>query len=82
MIIFEKNGAVFLFNFHHTNSIPNYKFRVPEKGKYRVVLNSDSKQFGGHGRIDEDVVFETFEEDGNVMLQVYLPNRTAFVLTR
>jgi len=82
VIIFEKNGVVFIFNFHHTNSIPNYKFKVPQEGKYQVVLNSDSKQFGGHGRIDEEMTFETFEEDGNVMLQVYLPNRTAFVLTR
>ena len=80
VIIFEKNEAVFLFNFHHTNSIPNYKFKVPKKGKYQVALNSDNKKFGGHDRIDESLVFETFEENGNVMLQVYLPNRTAFVL--
>ena len=82
MIIFEKNNLVFLFNFHPVNSIPNYKFRIPQKGKYQIVLNSDHEKFGGHGRIDESIVFESFEEAGNSHLQVYLPNRTAFVLMK
>ncbi len=81
VIIFEKNGFVFLFNFHAVNSIPNYKFPAPKKGKYQIVLNSDNKKFGGHDRIDETVTYESFEENGREMLQVYLPNRTAFVLT-
>ncbi len=82
VIIFEKKDFIFLFNFHAKNSIPNYKFNVPSKGKYKTVLNSDNKKFGGHDRIDEKVTFESFEENGNVLLQVYLPNRTAFVLKK
>ncbi|MEM6963633.1 MAG: alpha amylase C-terminal domain-containing protein [Bacteroidota bacterium] len=80
VIIFEKKGFIFLFNFHATHSIPNYKFRVPTKGQYKIVLNSDNEDFGGHHRIDENVTFQSFEENGNEMLQVYLTSRTALVL--
>jgi 1,4-alpha-glucan branching enzyme len=80
VMIFEKKGLVFLFNFHPVNSIPNYKFPAPQKGKYQIVLNSDDKNFGGHDRLDESIIYESFEENGSEMLQVYLPNRTAFIM--
>ncbi|MFK7772629.1 MAG: alpha-amylase family glycosyl hydrolase [Saprospiraceae bacterium] len=80
VMIFEKIGFVFLFNFHPENSIPNYKFSAPQKGKYQMVLNSDDKTFGGHDRVDASIIYETFEEEDGEMLQVYLPNRMAFVL--
>jgi 1,4-alpha-glucan branching enzyme len=41
VIIFERNNMIFIFNFSISNSIFGYRFKVPEKGTYRVILNSD-----------------------------------------
>lgn len=82
VMIFEKKGFVFLFNFHPVNSIANYKFTLSQSGHYQIVLNSDAKLFGGHDRIDEMVIYESFRENKNEMLQVYLPHRTAFILRK
>ena len=80
VIIFERGNYIFAFNFHAHNAIPDYQFGIPNHGKYQIVLNSDAKNFGGHGRIDESVIFESFESHGHPNLSIYLPNRTALVL--
>ncbi|MEQ8925181.1 MAG: alpha amylase C-terminal domain-containing protein [Fulvivirga sp.] len=82
VLIFERGNLIFVFNFSPTNSIPDYKFWVPKKGKYTYLLNSDDVQFGGHGRVDEDVVHESFQENGENYLSIYAVNRTAFVFKR
>ncbi|HAP59892.1 MAG TPA: 1,4-alpha-glucan-branching enzyme, partial [Cytophagales bacterium] len=81
-IVAERGNLIFIWNFHPSNAIPDYKFYVPQAGQYRIILNSDAPQFGGHNRIDESQVFETFEEDGVNKLSVYNTNRTALVLER
>ncbi len=91
IIIFERANLIFVFNFHITNAIPNYKFWLPEAGKYQVVLNSDEEQFGGFGRIKSDTeyftIVETTEIDeetsitGNY-LHIYIPNRTVLVFKK
>lgn len=83
-IIFEKAELVFLFNFHPTGSIPGYEFEVPNSGKYKIILNTDNVAFGGHGRIDEEIYYETYSynESTKPMLRVYFTNRTAIVLKR
>ncbi|MFY0654268.1 MAG: alpha amylase C-terminal domain-containing protein [Cyclobacteriaceae bacterium] len=80
-IIFERNNLIFLFNFHHDSSIPNYEFTVPKAGKYEAILISDDTQYGGHGRIDSEVTYTSKKaEDGSNNLSVYMTSRTAFVL--
>lgn len=81
-LIFEKGGIIFLFNLHTTGSIPGYEFAVPHKGKYKIIFNSDNVSFGGYGRIDEDVLYETYNsvENDNPMLRIYFTNRTAIAL--
>lgn len=83
-IVFERNGLVFVFNWHPSHSITDYMFAVPEPGKYKVILNSDNGQFGGLGRIDESVEhFTYFDGIFNVhRLKIYITNRTAIVLKR
>jgi len=78
-LIFKRGELVFIFNFHHHNSIPDYKFYVPEEGTYEIILNSDDKVFGGHDRIDTTVSYTTDDEKH---LQMYITNRTALVLRR
>ena len=81
-IVFEKNGLVFVFNFHVNHSQPDYEFTVREPGDYQIILNTDSPEYGGHGRVEEDTVFITqySEEDKTHRLKIYNTNRTALVL--
>ena len=79
VIIFEKNQLVFIFNFSPTNSIFNYQFKAPQKGTYRILLDSDKKSFGGFGRVDESIDYPT---DENQLISIYLTNRTALILSK
>ena len=81
-LVFEKNGLIFIFNFHPSHSVPDYKFQVPEPGDYQVVLNTDNASFGGENRIDENQKHITLynEQQGTHWLQVYNTNRTAQIL--
>jgi 1,4-alpha-glucan branching enzyme len=82
-IVFERNHLIFLFNWHISNSIADYEFYVPQGGEYKIILNSDSLEFGGHGRIDESVTYHTFEKGDNThYLKIYNTNRTALVLKK
>jgi 1,4-alpha-glucan branching enzyme len=79
VIAFERSNLIFLFNFSTENSIFDYKFWVPEVGTYRIILNSDRKEFGGFERVDDSLEYPT---DENQFLRVYLTNRTALVLKK
>jgi 1,4-alpha-glucan branching enzyme len=89
VLVFERNGLLFIFNLHPTNSYPDFKVGVETPGVYKIVLNSDDKQFGGHGRISNvdaegnDLQFFTHNErwnDRSNALFTYIPSRTALVL--
>lgn len=81
-IVFARNGLIFLFNFHPFNSMPGYQFTVPNAGNYQIVLNSDSTYFGGHGRIDESILYPArYNKQLQCwQLSIYNTNRTAIVL--
>jgi len=83
-IVFERNHLIFLFNFHINHSIEGYEFRVPNTGEYQIILNSDDPNFGGHGRIDESITYQTYQKDNDPSwyLKIYNTNRTALVLKR
>lgn len=79
VIIFERNKLIFIFNFSTNKSIFDYKFWAPEKGTYRIILNSDRKEFGGFDRVDDSIDYPT-DEYQNV--SIYLTNRTALVMKK
>lgn len=81
--MFERGGLLWIFNMHPTASYADYRVGTNTGGRLRVVLNSDSPAYMGHGRVDEKVVHHTTKEswDGrDNWVQVYVPNRTAIVL--
>lgn len=89
VLVFERNGLLFIFNFNSTQSFPDYKVGVETPGVYQIVLNSDDPKFGGHGRIEEvtstgeKLQFFTNNDPWNNRansLFVYIPSRTAIVL--
>ena len=79
VIAFERNNLVFIFNFSTVNSIFGYKFYAPAKGEYRIILNSDRKEFGGFDRVDESIDYPTNHDQ---QLSIYLTNRTALVMKK
>ncbi len=81
-VIFERNNLIFLFNFHKSNSIPDYRFKVPSEGKYRIIINTDNGKFGGFDRVDEIMTYPAVCLFGDYFLSVYLPNRVAMVLEK
>ncbi|CAK8689223.1 unnamed protein product [Clavelina lepadiformis] len=85
VFIFERNGVLFLFNFHPTKSFTGYRVGVGQPGKYKIVLDSDDPFFGGHDRNDRSVEFFTnnIPWDGRQQsLMVYLPCRSAMLMAK
>ncbi|ODA77479.1 hypothetical protein RJ55_07108 [Drechmeria coniospora] len=83
VIVFERAGLVFIFNFHPSESFKDYRIGIETAGTYRVVLNSDAKDAGGFSRIDENTRFFTTPMEWNGRknwTHIYIPTRTALVL--
>ncbi|XP_062872486.1 1,4-alpha-glucan-branching enzyme isoform X3 [Trichomycterus rosablanca] len=57
VIVFERGNVIFVFNFHPTNSYSDYRVAVGPAGKYKIKLDSDGVQYGGHGRLDHNTEF-------------------------
>lgn len=86
VIVFERAGLLFVFNFHPTNSFTDYRVGVDVPGTYKIVLDTDSEEFGGFARVDHEktrCLTTPFEWNNRKnYLQLYIPNRTALVLAR
>ena len=83
VLIFERGGLVFIFNFHVEGSVADYQLPVPQAGRYRVLLNSDRSEFGGFNRLDDSLLYDTLGGGGTAtapQLRLYLTTRTALVL--
>ena len=82
VIVFERAGLLWIFNFHPSKSFADYRVGIEPSGTYRVILNTDSTEYGGFARIDENTRYFTtdFAWNGRKnFLQVYIPTRTAIV---
>ena len=82
VIVCERNNLVFVFNFHPEKSIPDYRFKVDHAGKYAIISNSDHKDFGGFGRVDDEMSYPTVTLFGEHFLSIYVPSRTSLVLRK
>jgi 1,4-alpha-glucan branching enzyme len=85
VMAYKKGGLTFLFNFHPTNSFKEYGVPVDSIGKYKVIFDSDRKEFGGHSRISSDIVYETrnLPDKGNSDgIIIYLPAKTVLILKK
>ncbi|KAL4991230.1 1,4-alpha-glucan-branching enzyme [Aspergillus falconensis] len=83
VLVFERAGLLWIFNFHPTESFTDYRVGVERAGTYRVVLDTDDQAFGGLGRINKETRFFTTDMEWNGRrnyLQVYIPTRTALAL--
>ena len=86
IMAFERASFLFVFNLHPSRSFVDYGILV-QKGNYKIVLNSDAKEFGGFGLVNEQIVHTTTQTAKNPdfeleWIRLYLPSRTALVLKR
>ncbi|XP_066555963.1 1,4-alpha-glucan-branching enzyme isoform X2 [Amia ocellicauda] len=59
IIVFERGNIIFIFNFHPSKSYSDYRVGVNLPGKYKIKLDSDKSDYGGHQRIDHSTDFFT-----------------------
>lgn len=85
VLVFERAGLLWIFNFHPTKSFTDYRVGVEEAGTYQIVIDTDDTNFGGFARNAKDTRFFTTPFAWNNrknFVQVYLPVRTAIVSCR
>lgn len=85
LIAFRKKDFIFIFNFHPTESYPDFELPIHQDARFQVILDTDDTKFGGHGRISHDVVYETHKLYMNsdfTGISIYSPNRTVMVLKK
>ncbi|MDX2415125.1 MAG: alpha amylase C-terminal domain-containing protein [Bacteroidales bacterium] len=83
VVAFSREDLLFVFNFHPINSYSDY--RIPATGRYRIILNSDSADYGGYERVDSSMIYlssriQHAQLSEAMSLPLYLPTRTALVL--
>ena len=76
VLVYTRGPLLYIFNLSPDRSYRDYGF-FPGEGRYRLVLSSDDKAFGGWDRIPGDYYFEIRNKSEGVNL--YLPARTAQV---
>ena len=81
-LIFERADLLFVFNWHHSHSIPDYHFHVPNVGTYKLLLNTDDAHFGGFDRIDNKTKYHTREMNGKNILSIYNVSCSALVFVK
>ncbi|RKP09697.1 glycogen branching enzyme [Thamnocephalis sphaerospora] len=83
IIVFERAGLLWIFNFHPTKSFEHYRVGTNWPGSYRIVLCSDDPVYCGHDRVDLNQSFSAVPEEWcgrSNYIQMYIPSRTAIVL--
>ena len=80
VLAYSRNGLYYFFNTDPQRSYTDYKFKV-KKGRYQLVLDSDSEKFAGYGRIPETLEIDTEQNGEDSYLSLYLPSRTALVFS-
>ena len=81
ILLLERGGLVFAFNFNPEQSFDRYGFAV-DPGEYETVLDSDAARYGGFARNDDAVTLFTVPEGEGDTLYLYLPSRTVQVLRK
>lgn len=83
VMVYERNGLLFIFGFHPSKSFSGYFIPVTAAGEYKVVLSTDTEEFGGFNRAATNIEYVTETlPDGRTGFLYYIPSRTAVVMKR
>lgn len=83
LLIFRRGALVLAFNFHPNRSYADYRVGLPVASDYRLVLDTDETEFGGHGALQggQRYPWQSTPWHGRQQsVQLYIPARTALVL--
>lgn len=83
LLIYRRGPLVFAFNFHPTNSYTDLRIPIPDAKNYKLILNTDARDFAGHGLVLPQTTYPMQKvpwENRQQSIQIYLPSRTAQVL--
>ncbi len=76
ILVAERANLIFVINLSPTKSIFSYPLVPYLKETHKLLLDSDSQRFGGHGRIDPASDYPIDEEG---QMEIYTTSRTALV---
>ena len=82
-LVYRRGPLVFVFNLHPTNSYSDWRIPVPDRTDYQLILNTDSRQFSGHGLANDQQKFvwqDTPAGGRKQSVMIYVPSRSAQVL--
>jgi 1,4-alpha-glucan branching enzyme len=79
ILVAERANLIFVCNFSVTNSHPGYPIRVPDGTSRKLLLNTDTPESGGHGRVDPSSLYPV---DARGIMKIYSPSRTGLVFAR
>jgi len=86
VIAFERGEALFVFNFHPSNSYTDYAIGMGWNEPMRCVLDSDEGRFGGQCRLEHGHAHAFPPQHGAHgrphSVKMYLPSRTVQVLVK
>ena len=84
VIAYRNGDIVYIFNFHPQNSYDSFQVPIHDKGKFKVILDTDDEKFGGLGRISKDFIYESknLENTDYDGIEIYIPSRTALALKK
>ena len=83
LLVYRRGPLVFAFNFHATSSYADLRVPAPDAVDYRIILNTDSRDFAGAGLVLPNVEYPLQPApagDRGQSIQIYLPARSAQVL--
>lgn len=80
ILAFRRGGLMVVFNFNPEKSYTDYEISC-KSGEYKIILNTDNPTFAGFGNVDETWNYHSYERNGNHYVKMYLPSRTAMVLS-
>ena len=83
VLAFKRADLLFIFNFNPSVSFTDYGIPI-DPAKYRMILNTDDKKFGGQGLVDQTLIYYPVKQGRQIstkqyFLKLYLPSRTALV---
>lgn len=81
ILAFQRGNALVVLNFNPTKSFQDYEIECMP-ATYKIALNSDSPNYCGFGNIDDTVTYPTYTRNGKHWVKLYLPSRTAIILSR
>lgn len=84
VLVFKRGDLIFVFNFNPDRSFQDYAFSI-DAGKYSILLDTDSLNYGGNGLVDEKMIYYTAPTGSHLspnQLKIYIPSRIGLVFKR